>query len=171
MRSCRVRSVYLTTLLLGRLSPLNALTSIVYILSPETDKYPSWISGRKRMAVENISWSNLHERILLTWRGSNPQPPDHQLDAHPTKPPRQATNQRDLYIPLPNFISGGMKISTYFAAFSRHKAAVSGVPCSWNISEALSMNCTAKSISLFSLLNRPACSNALQYKNVNHSFT
>ena len=37
MGSCRVRSVYLTTLLLGRLSPLKRLTSIVQILLPETD--------------------------------------------------------------------------------------------------------------------------------------
>ena len=38
MGSCRARSVYLTTRLLGRLSPL---TSIVHILSPETDNCPS----------------------------------------------------------------------------------------------------------------------------------
>ena len=29
-----------------------------------------------------------YERILPTRRGSNPQPPDHQSDAHPTVPPR-----------------------------------------------------------------------------------
>ena len=40
------------------------------------------------MTVENISWSNLNKRILPTWRGSNPQPPDHQSNAHPTEPPR-----------------------------------------------------------------------------------
>ena len=56
MGSCRVRSVYLTTRLLGRLSS-KRLTSIVHILSPETDNCPSWISGRERMTVENISWS------------------------------------------------------------------------------------------------------------------
>ena len=39
MGSCRAQSVYLTTLLLGRLSPLSGLTSIVHILSPETDQY------------------------------------------------------------------------------------------------------------------------------------
>ena len=33
------------------------LTSIVHILSPETDNCPSWISDRERMTVENISWS------------------------------------------------------------------------------------------------------------------
>ena len=76
MRSCRARSVYFTTLLLGRLSPQKRLTSIVHILSPETDNCPSWISRRKRMTVENIfmitevinNW-NLHERMLPTRRG------------------------------------------------------------------------------------------------------
>ena len=33
------------------------LTSILHILLPETDNCPSWISGRERMTVENISWS------------------------------------------------------------------------------------------------------------------
>ena len=32
-------------------------TSIVHILSPETVNCPSWISGRERTTVENISWS------------------------------------------------------------------------------------------------------------------
>ena len=46
-----------TTLLLGRLSPLSVLTSIVYILSSETANCPSWTSGRETMTIENISWS------------------------------------------------------------------------------------------------------------------
>ena len=33
------------------------LASTVHILLPETDNCPSWISGRKGMTVENISWS------------------------------------------------------------------------------------------------------------------
>ena len=33
----RARSVYLTTRLLGRLNPLSGFTSIVHIISPETD--------------------------------------------------------------------------------------------------------------------------------------
>ena len=37
MGSCRAQSVYQTTRLLGRLSPLKRLTNIVHILSPETD--------------------------------------------------------------------------------------------------------------------------------------
>ena len=77
-------SVYLTTLLLGRL-----LTSIVHILYPETDNCLSWISRRDRMTVENISWSNLQERMLQTWRGLNLQPPDHQCDTFPTELWRQ----------------------------------------------------------------------------------
>ena len=42
LESCRAWSVYLTALLLGRLSPLSKLlTSIVHILLPETDKCSS----------------------------------------------------------------------------------------------------------------------------------
>ena len=37
---------------------------------------------------------NLHERMLPTQRGSNPQPPNHQLDTHPTEPPRPAFRRR-----------------------------------------------------------------------------
>ena len=41
----------------GQAKSSKRLTSIVHILSPETDNCPSWISGRERMTVENISWS------------------------------------------------------------------------------------------------------------------
>ena len=53
MGSGQAWSDYLTTLLLGRLSPLKRLTNIVHILLPETDNCPTWISGRERMTVEN----------------------------------------------------------------------------------------------------------------------
>ena len=66
------------------------LTSIVHILSPETDNCPSWISGRKRMTVENISWSISTKECCRPRRGSNPRPPGLQSDAHPTEPPRPA---------------------------------------------------------------------------------
>ena len=49
---------------------------------------PFLVSGRETITAENISWSNLHERMLPARRGSDPQPPDHQWDAHPTEPPR-----------------------------------------------------------------------------------
>ena len=68
--------------------PSKRLTSTVHIISPETDNCLSWISGREKMTVENISWSNHREKMLPNRRGSNPQPPDHQTDAHPTEPPR-----------------------------------------------------------------------------------
>ena len=80
MGSCRARSVYLTTRLLGRLSPLKRLTSIVHILSPETDNCPSWISGRERMTVENISWSISTKKCCQPRRGLNPRPPGLQSD-------------------------------------------------------------------------------------------
>ena len=66
------------------------LTSIVHILSPETDNCPSWISGRERMTVENISWSISMKECCQSRRGSNPRPPGLQSDAHPTEPPRPA---------------------------------------------------------------------------------
>ena len=57
MGSCRALSIYLTTLLLGRLSPLVRLNSIVHIILPESDNCPSWLCDRERRTIENISWS------------------------------------------------------------------------------------------------------------------
>ena len=51
------------------------LSSIVHILSPETDNCPSWISGRERMTVENISWSISTKECCRPRRGLNPRPP------------------------------------------------------------------------------------------------
>ena len=62
----------------------------MHIFSPETDSCSSWISGRERMTVENMSWSISTEEFCRTRRGSNPRPRDHQSDAHPTGPPRSA---------------------------------------------------------------------------------
>ena len=50
MGSCRARSVYLTTHLLGRLSPL---TSIVHIPSPETDNYRKGVRVNNNVAIIN----------------------------------------------------------------------------------------------------------------------
>ena len=44
------------------------------------------------MTVENISWSNYKKECCRPRRGSNPQPPEHQSDAHPTESPRPATS-------------------------------------------------------------------------------
>ena len=63
----------------GQTESFKPLTSIVQILLPETDKCPSWISGRVRMTLENISWSISMKECCPPWRGSNPRPPGLQL--------------------------------------------------------------------------------------------
>ena len=64
----------------GQAKASKRLTSIVHILSPETDNCPSWISGRERMTVENISWSISTKECCRPRRGSNPRPPGLQSD-------------------------------------------------------------------------------------------
>ena len=53
----------------------------MHILPPETDNCPSWISGRERMTVENISWSSSMKECCRPRRGLNPRPPGLQLNA------------------------------------------------------------------------------------------
>ena len=77
MGSCRARSVYLTT---GQALSSKRLTNIVPIPLPETDNCPSWISGRERMTIENISWSISTKECCRPPRGLNPRPPGLQLD-------------------------------------------------------------------------------------------
>ena len=60
------RSVYLTTLFLGKLSPLSTYPVFVHVLLLETDNCLFWISGRERMMVENISWSVLTKECCQT---------------------------------------------------------------------------------------------------------
>ena len=64
----------------GQAQSSKRLTSIVHILSPETDNCPSWISGRERMTVENISWSISTKECCRSRRGLNPRPPGLQSD-------------------------------------------------------------------------------------------
>ena len=52
----------------------------MHILSPETDNCPSWISGRERMTVENISWTISTKECCRPRRGLNPRPPGLQSD-------------------------------------------------------------------------------------------
>ena len=52
----------------------------MHILSPETDNCPSWISGRERMTVENISWSISTKECYRPRRGLNLRPPGLQSD-------------------------------------------------------------------------------------------
>ena len=75
------RWVYVTTLFLGRLSPVRNWQL----------HGPSWISGRERMTVENVSCSLSMSECCLTRRGSSPRPPDHSgSDVRRTEPPRPA---------------------------------------------------------------------------------
>ena len=66
----------------GQTKSSKRLTSIVHILSPETDNCPSWISGRERMTVENISWSISTKECCRPRGGGglNPRPPGLQSD-------------------------------------------------------------------------------------------
>ena len=66
----------------GQAKSSKRLTSSVHILSPETDNCPSWISGRERMTVENISWSISTKECCRPqgWGGLNPRPPGLQSD-------------------------------------------------------------------------------------------
>ena len=86
------RPVYLPTLVTvtGQAKSCKQLTSIVHILLPVTDNFPSWISGGERMTIENISWSISTKKLLRILPGLNPQPPDHQSEAHATESLRLA---------------------------------------------------------------------------------
>ena len=53
----------------GQASSSTRLTSIVHILSPETDNCPYWIRGRERMNIENISWSDSTKECCRLGRG------------------------------------------------------------------------------------------------------
>ena len=64
----------------GQAKSSKRLTSIVHILPPETDNCPSWISGRKRMTVENISWLISTKECCRPRRWLNPRPPGLQSD-------------------------------------------------------------------------------------------
>ena len=62
----------------------------MHILSPETDNCPSWISGRERMTIENISWSISMEECRRSRRGWTRDLLVSSRKAHPTEPPRPA---------------------------------------------------------------------------------
>ena len=71
----------------------------MHILLPETDNCPSWIRGRERMTVANISWSISTKEFCGPQRGSNPWSPGLQSDAHQTEPPRRQFMVIFLYNP------------------------------------------------------------------------
>ena len=78
--SCRARSVYLTTVDWAGLV-LWAVNQ--YCAHSFARNCPSWISGRERMTIENISWSvSTKEYCQPPW-GLNPRPPGLQSDGAP----------------------------------------------------------------------------------------
>ena len=81
--------VHLIILFLGMLSAVSSLTSICANCFARNWCWPSWISGRDRMTVENISWSISMKECCQTWRWSKLQS-DHQSDTNLTEPQRTA---------------------------------------------------------------------------------
>ena len=106
------------------LSPLSSTPVFVHILSPETDKCPSWSSGRESRTVENISWSISMTECCQTRRGSNPRPPDQQSDAHPSEPSRPALfwviMHRKIRLLITDFILFNHKIYFPYFSMKRH---------------------------------------------------
>ena len=78
MGLCRTRSVYLTTLSLGKLSPLSGEPVLcTFFCQKLTTALLESTEGRE-WPQKFFSWSDLHERMLPTRSGSNPQPPEHK---------------------------------------------------------------------------------------------
>ena len=125
MGSCRARSVPNHTFT-GQAWSSKRLTSIVHILSPETDNCPSWISRRERMTVENISWLISSKECCRPRRGSNPRPSGVQSDAHPTEPPKPVWTFKCPLIDILRLY----KIDCYFNRDSADTIMV--IWCSWN---------------------------------------
>ena len=91
--SCWVRSVYLTTLLLGRLSPLSGkqVSGIVPILLPETDNLLPFLNQQKgENDPRKYFMVKSPRKNVADPAGVEPSTSCHQSDAHPTEPPRPA---------------------------------------------------------------------------------
>ena len=61
----------------GQAQSSKCLASIVHILSPKTDNWPSWINRREIMTTENISWSISTKECCQPGGSWALQPPDH----------------------------------------------------------------------------------------------
>ena len=88
----------------GQASSSKRLTTIVHILSLETDNCPSWISGRERMTVENISWSLSTKDVADLGGGWTRDFLVSSRTAHPTEPPRPATRLFEFMLVLHIYI-------------------------------------------------------------------
>ena len=77
--SCRAWSVYLTTLLLGRLSPLSGKPVLCTFIRQKR-QLPFLNQQKGENDRRKYFMINLHERMLPTSAGLNPRPPRLQLD-------------------------------------------------------------------------------------------
>ena len=82
--SCGALSVYLTTF--SRAGSKWLTSTCAHSLTKLTTALLESAEGRE--CLEKISWSISSKKCCRTRLGSNPRPPDHQSEAHPTEPPR-----------------------------------------------------------------------------------
>ena len=93
MGSCRARSVYLTTRLLGRLSSLSGKPVLcTFFRQKLTTAFLNQRKGENNHRKYFISISM--KECCLPRPRLNPQPPGLKSDGHPTEPPRVATSTR-----------------------------------------------------------------------------
>ena len=78
----------------------------MHILSPETDNCPSWISGRERMTIENISWSISSKECCRPRRGLNLRPPGLQSNGASN----WATEAGYIYVKLNDWTSNSVDL-------------------------------------------------------------
>ena len=92
LRSCRVWSVYLTTLFLDRLSPRLTNTCAYFFAR-------NWqLPFLKQQKGENDRRKYFMIKPLQKNVGLNQRLPDHQSDAHPTELPRPAFSDRHVWV-------------------------------------------------------------------------
>ena len=72
MGSCWARSVYLTTLLLGRVSPLSGYPVLCTIFCQKLTSALLESGEVREMTRENIPWTNLHEKKVTDQTGVEP---------------------------------------------------------------------------------------------------
>ena len=75
---------------IGHAKSSKRLTSITCAHSFAKNWQLSLNQRKARMTLENISWSISTKECCRNRQGSNPRPPDHQSDSHPTEPPSRA---------------------------------------------------------------------------------
>ena len=115
------------------------LPCILHILMPKTDNSPSWIRGKERMIVENISWSITTKECFWPSRGRTHKLLITSLDAHPSEPMRPANYFVDTASYL-DLCAGCSRHNNHFTKFLiishlkqiKHILLHLNTSCSWN---------------------------------------